>query len=309
MRVVFFAPGVDPAPWIAELSQALPEAEIAPFDPDGAPSGAEYAVVWAPPDALFEKETNLRAVFNLGAGVDALLGCAKLPPDLPVVRLSDAGMSVQMAEYVCHAVIRHFRELDRYEADMRDGRWTLRRPPDRSQFPVGVMGLGAIGARVAEALTVFEFPVHGWSRSPRPLAGVVTHSGPEGFLAFLAAVRVLVCVLPLTPETEGILNHSNLSRLLAPAYVINVARGAHLVEDDLLALIHNGHVAGATLDVFREEPLPREHPFWREPRIVCTPHISARTLRERSLMQIAGKIRAFAAGEPIEGIVTRTRGY
>jgi glyoxylate/hydroxypyruvate reductase A len=244
-------------------SAALPAADVAVWEP-GAPA-ADYAVVWAPPQAFLDEQPGLRAVFNIGAGVDALLKL-RLPPTARVVRLDDAGMSVQMAEYVCHAVIRHFREFDGYEADVRQGRWSYRKPRSRADFAVGVMGLGVLGSRVAQALRVFEFPVNGWSRSPKALDGVRGFSGREGFNDFLAASRVLVNLLPLTPDTQDILNRDTLSRLQPGGYVINVARGAHLVDEDLLALLDEGHLAGATLDVFRTEPLPAGHPFWTHPK-------------------------------------------
>jgi len=211
---------------------------------------------------------------------------------------------VQMAEYVCHAVIRHFREFDAYEADMKAGRWSFRPPRQRQDFPVGVMG-----ERVTQALQVFDFAVHGWSRNPKHIEGVLTHSGERGLHGFLSNCRVLVNLLPLTPDTQDILNRETLGRLQPGGYLINVARGAHLVEADLLALLASGHLAGATLDVFRTEPLPPEHPFWAHPKITLTPHTSARTLRHESIEQIAGKIRALDAGEPVSGVVDPVRGY
>ena len=306
MKLLFCCAGTKPEPWIAGLRAALPAAEVAVWEP-GAPA-ADYAVVWAPPQAFLDEQPGLRAVFNIGAGVDALLKL-RLPPTARVVRLDDAGMSVQMAEYVCHAVIRHFREFDGYEADVQQGRWSYRKPRSRADFAVGVMGLGVLGSRVAQALRVFEFPVNGWSRSPKALDGVRGFSGREGFNDFLAASRVLVNLLPLTPDTQDILNRDTLSRLQPGGYVINVARGAHLVDEDLLALLDEGHLAGATLDVFRTEPLPAGHPFWAHPKITVTPHTSARTLRDESIAQIAGKIRALEQGEPIAGIVDPVRGY
>jgi len=218
-------------------------------------------------------------------------------------------MAVQMAEYVCHAVIRHFREFDAYEADTRQGKWSFRKPRARADFPVGIMGLGVLGARVAQSLAQFEFPVNGWSRSPKVVDGVRCFSGADGFNDFLAASRMLVCLLPLTPDTRDIMNFDSLSRLRAGGYVINVARGAHLVDDDLLALLESGHLAGATLDVFRTEPLPAGHPFWTHPKITVTPHTSARTLRSESIAQIAGKIAALQRGEPVAGVVDREQGY
>ena len=273
----------------------------------GAPV-ADYAVVWAPPQQFMDEQQGIQALFNIGAGVDGLLQ-RRLPPGVLVVRLDDAGMAVQMAEYVCHAVIRHFREFDAYEAGMRAGQWAYRKPRLRQDFPVGVMGLGVLGERVAQALAQFEFPVNGWSRSPKAIGGIRTFSGQNGFHDFLAASRVLVNLLPLTPDTQNILNRDTLSRLQPGGYLINVARGAHLVEDDLLALLDSGHLAGAQLDVFRTEPLPVGHPFWSHPRITLTPHTSARTLRDESIAQIAGKIAALQRGEAIAGIVDPGRGY
>lgn len=293
-------------PWEQGLRAALPGATVSTWKPGDPP--ADHAVVWAPPQAFLDEQPGLKAMFNIGAGVDALMKL-RLPSGCKVVRLDDAGMSVQMAEYVCHAVIRHFREFDGYEADVREGRWSYRKPRTRSEYPVGVMGLGVLGERVAHALGVFEFPVHGWSRSPKRIDGVQCHSGGDGFNTFLSSCRVLVNLLPLTSETTGILNRETLSLLQPGGYLVNVARGAHLVEEDLLALLENGHMAGATLDVFRTEPLPAEHPFWTHPKVVVTPHTSARTLRDESIAQIAGKILAFERGEAIAGLVDPVRGY
>lgn len=306
MKITFCCTDTKAEPWLQGLAAALPGADITVWQP-GAPQ-ADYAVVWAPPQQFIDEQPALRALFNIGAGVDALLKL-RLPPSVRVVRLDDAGMAVQMAEYVCHALIRHFREFDQYEAAMQAGQWSYRKPRLRQDFPVGVMGLGVLGERVARAVAQFDFPVLGWSRSPKQMAGVRCFSGQEVFNEFLAATRVLVNLLPLTPETQGIMNRDTLARLLPGAYVINVARGAHLVEEDLLALIDAGHVAGATLDVFRTEPLPAGHPFWGHPKITLTPHTSARTLRDESIAQIAGKIAALARGEAVAGVVDAGRGY
>ena len=305
-RISFCCTNTDPEPWLAGLRAAFPHADIAVWQPGALP--ADYAVVWAPPQVFFDEQTQLKGVFNIGAGVDALLKL-RLPPQATVVRLEDAGMAVQMAEYVCQAVIRHFRDLNAYADDVRAVHWTYYKPRQRSDFPVGVMGVGVLGARVAQALAHFEFPVNGWSRSPKPLNGVRGFTGSAQFHDFLASSRVLVNLLPLTDDTRDILNRENLSRLQPGGYVINVARGAHLVDDDLLALIKSGHLAGAALDVFRTEPLPPEHPFWHEPKITLTPHTSARTLREDSIAQIAGKMAALQRGEPVAGIVDLARGY
>lgn len=311
MKLVFCCTDTRPEPWLHGLRAALPEAEVTLWHESagGPPSPADYAVVWAPPQAFIDAHPGVRALFNIGAGVDALLRL-RLPDGLPIVRLDDAGMAAQMAEYVCHAVIRHFRELDRYQQAQTAGVWTVRKPRRREDFTIGVMGLGVLGTRVAQALRGFDFPVVGWSRSPKALDGVQTfHGRGDGFHAFLAASQVLVNLLPLTPETRDILNRDTLGRLRPGGYVINVARGAHLVEEDLLALLDRGQLAGATLDVFRTEPLPAAHPFWTHPAITVTPHISARTLRDESIAQIARKVRALERGERIAGVVDRALGY
>lgn len=306
MKISFCCTDTKPGPWLEGLQQALPNAQIKVWS--SGDSLADYAIVWAPPQQFLNEQVRIKALFNIGAGVDALLAL-EVPPETLIVRLDDAGMSVQMAEYVCHALIRHFREFDAYSADVSQGRWSFRKPRLRSDYPVGVMGLGVLGQRVAKAVSQFDFPVTGWSMSPKQIEGVRCYSGKTELPDFLKASKVLVCLLPLTTETKEILRREHLSLLQAGGYVINVARGAHLVDQDLLDLIDSGHLAGATLDVFRQEPLPGEHPFWHHPKITLTPHTSARTLREESIAQIAGKIRSLERGESVPGVVDRIRGY
>ncbi len=316
MRISFCCTHTKAEPWLAGLRAALPPGTGVEDWVPGAPP-ADYAVVWAPPQAFVDEQaaashgrgaSRLKAMFNIGAGVDALM-TLKIPPKVQLVRLDDAGMSVQMAEYVCHALIRHFREFDGYEADVAQGKWSYRKPRSRADFPVGVMGLGVLGERVAKAVAQFDFSVMGWSRSPKKVAGVRCFAGEAQFDDFLQATKVLLCLLPLTPDTHGIMRLDTLARLQPGGYVINVARGAHLVEEDLITLIDSGHLAGATLDVFRTEPLPAGHPFWTHPKITITPHTSARTLRNETIAQIAGKIMALQRGEAVAGLVDPVRGY
>ena len=309
MRIIFCCTDTKAEPWLAGLRAAFPADSVELWAPGAV--AADYAVVWAPPQQFLDEQPQLQALFNIGAGVDALMKL-RLPPHAAVVRLDDAGMSVQMAEYVSHAVIRHFREFDGDQTDVRQGRWSYRKPRLRTDFVVGVMGLGVLGQRVAKTLAQFDFPVRGWSRSARQVDGVQCFSGEPGLNDFLSATRILVCLLPLTPDTQDIMNRQTLSRLLPGAYVINVARGAHLVDADLIALLDSGHLAGAMLDVFRTEPLPAAHPFWQHPKITVTPHTSARTLREESIAQIAGKIAALQGGQAIAslaGVVDPKQGY
>jgi len=305
MRILFYGRNMDAAPWVGALGAALPKAQVEAWSPGAAP--ADYAVVWLPPQQLFDEQRALKAIFNAGAGVDALLKLVL--PDVPIVRITDAGMAVQMAEFVTQAVIRHYRDLNEYSRSVAPGTWRTRPPRPRAAFPVGIMGLGVLGRRAAEAIGHFEFPVLGWSRTRRAVPGVRCFSGSDGLRDFLAETRILVCLLPLTPDTENILNRDTLSQLPPGGYVINVARGAHLVDEDLIALIDDGHLAGATLDGFRTEPLPAEHPFWGRQAITITPHQSARTLHAESVAQIASRILAFDRGEPVEGLVDREWGY
>jgi glyoxylate/hydroxypyruvate reductase A len=218
-------------------------------------------------------------------------------------------MGVQMAEYVCHALIRHTRDFALFEVQAEQGLW--QEPPvlDRADFPVGILGLGVLGEQVARAVQHFGFPVLGWSRSARDLDGVRCLYGQAQLPEFLASTRVLVNLLPLTPQTENLLNRATLLQLQAGAYLINIARGRHVVDEDLLSLLDSGHIAGATLDVFRTEPLPADHLYWRHPRVTVTPHIAGRTMLQDTVQQIVAKIKALQKGEPIEGVVDRARGY
>lgn len=309
MRILIHTTGSRPDPWIAEVLSEFPQAQVRAWH-EGDNDPADYAIAWKPPLAMLQQRPDLKAVFNVGAGVDAIMEFGDaLPKDLMIVRLDDAGMGVQMAEYVTHAVLRYYRRLNEFDMQARAGQWRFLKPHDKKNFAVGILGLGVLGTQIAQALAQFGFPINGWSRSEKSVPGVRCYAGQAGLDEFLGASRVLVCVLPLTAETTDLLNEVVLGKLPQGAYLVNVARGAHLVEDDLLKLVQNGHIAGATLDVFREEPLPPAHPFWQEPRITITPHIAAMTLRGDSVRQIAQKIRALERGEPIAGVVDRSRGY
>lgn len=308
MRIVLHATGGKPDAWLKDVQAAIPQASVRVWQ-QGDREPADYAVVWKPPLDVLQLP-GLKAVFNLGAGVDAILQFGEdLPKDLPIVRLDDAGMGMQMAEYVTWAVLRYFRRFDQFDLQARNGEWRFLKPHDKRDFSIGILGLGVLGTRIAHALAEFGFPLNGWSRTQKDLPGVQCHAGNEGLDEFLARSRLLVCILPLTAETRGILNAVTLGRMPAGSYLVNVARGDHVVEQDLLALVQNGHIAGATLDVFQHEPLSPSHPFWQEPRITVTPHIAALTLRGDSVRQIAGKIAAMERGEAIAGLVDRMKGY
>jgi glyoxylate/hydroxypyruvate reductase A len=307
MRILFYAEG-NPEPWLAGLQALLPRAKLRLWQP-GDHEPADYAVVWRPPAEVLQGRSDLKAIFNLGAGVDALLQLGEALPPVPIVRLDDAGMALQMAEYVTYAVLRYFRRFDQFELQAQRGEWKFMKPYSHADFTVGILGMGMLGQRIAQSLGHFGFPLVGWSRTAKDVPGVTCHAGADGLDACLRASKVVVCVLPLTPATTGILNRRTLGKMAQGGFVINVARGAHVVEADLLELVQLGHIAGATLDVFAQEPLPAGHPFWTEPNITITPHVAALTLREASLRQIARKIHALEQGEKIDGVVDRNRGY
>lgn len=306
MDVLLQMPGRAADAWRDALAKALPEADIAVW-PDG-PFNPAYACVWRPPDELFMRVRPAKAIFNLGAGVDGLLAVPTLPRDVPVVRLEDAGMAAQMAEYATLAVLHAFREADVYAAQQQEARWHPHERRAKAEFGVGLLGCGVLGCAIAAALAPIGFPLAGWSRTRRVPPGAAAY-GPDEFASFLAASHALVCTLPLTPETTGLLDRAALSQLPRGAHVINVARGEIIVDADLLALLDEGHLGGATLDVFRVEPLPPEHAFWHHPRITVTPHVSAVTLIPESVAQVATKIRLIERGEAVTGIVDRDRGY
>jgi glyoxylate/hydroxypyruvate reductase A len=289
------------------FARALPEARVR-HCLDG-PDACDFALVWRPPPEMFARLRVRRAVVNLGAGVDAVVGLPTLPGDVPLVRVEDAGMAEQMAEYAMHAVLRAYREFDRYAEAQRAARWQRRPRLPKSSFGVGILGLGTLGRAVAQALLSIGFPVAGWSREPRRVEGVASYAGPGGLPALLAGSHVLICLLPSTPATRGILHRETLRALPAGAYVVNVARGDLVVDADLVALLDEGHLSGAMLDVFREEPLPPDHPFWHHARIALTPHVSAVTLVDETVAQVAAKVRALWRGESVSGVVDRARGY
>lgn len=299
--------------WITPLREACTRAGVAAqFEVwDGRRIEARYAVVWLPPAELFKVETGLRAVFNAGAGVERLLAMPGLPPSLPILRLVDAGMAPKMAEYVCFYIARITRGLDRFGGPSALRDWHADRPRGRPPT-VGVLGLGAIGAQIAQAARLFGYPVRGWSRTAKQIDGVENFAGSAGLDAFLAGTQILVDALPLTDATRDLLDRAHLSQLPRGAHLINVGRAGTIVDVDLLALLDSGHLASAVLDVFRTEPLPAEHPFWHHPKVTVTPHLSGPTPREPAAQQIAEAIARLERGavpSSLPGYVDRERGY
>ena len=278
----------------------------------GQSTGARYAVVWLPPAELFAAERELHAVFNLGAGVDALLARGVVPPGLPIIRLVDAGMASKIAEYACFAIARIARGLDRFAPPPHGARdWNA--AAARDELPsVGVLGLGAMGAAILEAAARFGYPVSGWSRSPRRIEGVETFAGTAQLDAFLARTQVLVNALPLTAETENLLDRRAFAKMPRGAHIINVGRGGTIHDEDLLAALDEGQLASATLDVFRIEPLPAGHPFWSHPKITVTPHLAAPTPYGPACEQIVAGLKQLeqgAAPRELSGFVDRSAGY
>ena len=225
------------------------------------------------------------------------------------MRLVDPDLIAQMGEYVCAAALWFHRRFDDYARQQGENLWRPLPPPLTSKRRVGILGLGEIGQDVAAKLVALGFPVHGWSRRPKHLPQVTGYHGDGQLEAFLSQSNILVCLLPLTPATRGILNRDTFARLPAGAYLINVARGGHLVEDDLLEALAGGQIAGAALDVFNQEPLPPEHPFWQHPQIKITPHVAGLTRAETAAPQIAENLARLARGEPLLRRVDAGRGY
>jgi glyoxylate/hydroxypyruvate reductase A len=278
-------------------------------DEVGDPGQIDYAVVWKPPRGMLAELPNLKAIFSMGAGIDHLASDPDLPRHVPVVRMVDPGLTERMTEYVVMMVLRHHRRLRAYQAQQAEHVWRECHVPLGRERRVGVMGLGELGADAARMLAALRFDVAGWSNSRKAIDGVQSFAGAGELPAFLARTEILVCLLPLTRDTRGILNRETLGQLPAGACLVNAARGGHLVEDDLLALLDAGQVAEASLDVFQQEPLPPEHPFWAHPRVLVTPHVASVTPPETAAAQIARNIQRIEAGEAPHPIVDLDKGY
>lgn len=308
MKLLVTTGGLVPADqWLDAFRAALPDCQVDPWTP-GLPADYEMLLAWDPPSQLFKEQPRLKYIFNLGAGVEKLLEL-DLPERVQILRLQDAGMAVQMAEYVCHAAIRFFREFDHYDRQQQQRLWHRRSLQQRTAFPVGIMGLGVLGSRVVEALRPFEFPLNGWSRSRRDLAGVRCFAGAGELGDFLAATRILVCLLPLTPRTRDIVNADHLRQLQPGGCLINIARGGLVVERDLRAALDSGQLAAAVLDVMQEEPLPADHWLWQHPAVTLTPHVAGMTMQDDTVDQVVAAVRAIRQGDTPPGVVDRARGY
>jgi glyoxylate/hydroxypyruvate reductase A len=252
--------------------------------------------------------TGLRAVQSLGAGINQL-SMHLLAPGVRIGRLVDTGLTGMMTEYALLAALRYARNIDFHERAQRASTWEYVMPAGVKSFTAGVMGLGAIGSATALRLAANGFTTRGWARSAKSLDGVTCFSGEATLPEFLSETQILVNLLPLTPQTENILDAKLFAMLPKGAFVINIGRGAHLVDADLLAALESGHIAGATLDVFRPEPLPSDHPFWQHPRILMTPHVAGTGDPDSAAQVVAENIRRAKSGEPLLNEVDRARGY
>ena len=269
---------------------------------------ADYAIVWQPPAEFFADQTTLKALFNMGVGVDHLIRMKEIPEQLPIYKLRGVGMETLMSDYVAYGVMHFFRNFDVYRQQQQNNYWKAYRVPEKSDWTVGVLGLGSIGQTVAEHMRELGFPVCGWSRSPKTIDGVRTFTGKEGLKELLNQSRVLVSLLPATDATHRLLNRDNLSQLPEGAVLINGGRGSVMDLDAVQSLLDSKHLRGAVLDVFEKEPLDENHSLWQYEQVVITPHISAPTDSSRAMEQIAsmiGQIEKGSVPEPID----RSLGY
>jgi glyoxylate/hydroxypyruvate reductase A len=295
--------------WLEHLRSLLPEIDCRPWEDPGDPAEIEIAVVWKPPAGGLKRFPNLRAIVSIGAGIDHVLADPELPKHVPIIRTTGEDLKVRMREYVVLHVLRLHRRLPEIDAAQARCEWLQLVNPPAYERRVGLMGLGNLGADCARALQAVGFDVAGWSRRPRTIDGVKSYAGEEGLATFLERTEVLVCLLPLTSSTEGILNADLFSKLPRGASIINAARGGHLVEGDLLAALDTGQISSATLDVFRTEPLPGDHPFWSHPKVLVTPHVASLIDPVTGGKTIAANVRKFLAGEPVPDLVDPDQGY
>ena len=306
--LLFYSPDKDPVAWRRALLRLQPDLDFRAWPQVGDPAEIEAALVWRAPPGLLRALPNLRLILALGAGVDDLLADATLP-ELPLCRLVDPSLAGNMAEFVLTLVLKYHRRLDVFAREQRRARWSFSLGPPPSATAVGIMGLGELGRAAAGVLAAHGFAVRGWSRTRKDVAGVRCFAGPGELGEFLGGTDILVCLLPLTADTEGILDAANLAGLPEGARLINLARGRHLVEQDLIDALDRGRLAHASLDVFAAEPLPPDHPFWRHPLIDVTPHVASFALPESAAAGVLDNLHRLRAGLPLRNLVDRARGY
>lgn len=295
--------------WLSLLGKQLPDYEIYVWPNVSNKDQVDVLLTWNHPKGILGYFSNAKLIISLGAGVDHLLDDPDIPSGVPIVRLVASGLSIQMAEYVSLAVLLFQRRFLDYMDLQRSRQWKYLPSPSAEKFTVGIMGVGVLGSCVAERLKVFSFPIRTWSRTPRSIEGIECFYGEDQFTNFLSECSVLVCLLPLTKETEGILNQELFSALPRGAFLINSARGKHLVEADLIRALDSGQLEAACLDVFKNEPLPTDNPLWSHPRVIATPHISAVTIPDDVIDQVVNSIRRLESNLPLDNLVNRNIGY
>lgn len=310
----------DPKPWAESLCRLLPGRTVLTTDGEGRFTGDEaalaevrYALVWKPRPELLARLTSLEVMFSLGAGVDHILWLPRLP-DVPIVRIVDPDLTGRMVEYVVWQVLHHHRRGPEYARQQAQRRWRELRQPAARDVTVGIMGLGVLGCAAAESLARLGFRLAGWSRSAKEVPEMGCFHGADGLAPFLGQTDILVALLPLTPETKGILNSKLFGQLkrdgpLGGPVIINAGRGGSQVEADIIAALEDGTLKGASLDVFETEPLPADSPLWVHPDVIITPHNAAVSDPEALTRQIAEQIAAYELGEPLQNLVDSARGY
>lgn len=295
--------------WADVFRDAMPERECRDWSKPGDIADIEYAFVWAPEPGALRKFPNLKCIFSIGAGVDHLLRDPDLPDGVPIVRMVEPELTQGMTEYVTLHVLRYHREVPALEQQQRDRVWHELIAPTAPSRKVGFLGFGVLGQDAARVLHALNFDLASWSRTPKQADGVKSFHGAEGLDAFLARTEILVCLLPLTSETEGILNRDLFAKLPRGACLINAGRGGHQVEADILEALDSGQLAAASLDVFRTEPLPADSLFWSHPKVTLTPHIASVTQQVSAIEHVVSNIRRIEAGEAPSNTVDMEMGY
>jgi len=296
------------AVWARHFASHAPDVPFRIWPDVGDPAAVRYLAAWTLPPDLATTFPNLEVLFCVGAGIDQF-DLSQVPPSIPVVRMIEPGLVEGMVEYATLAVLAVHRHWPAYVAQQREGRWQTLPIRTAATRSVGVMGLGVLGQAVIEKLRGFGFRCAAWSRSRHDLQGVECYAGLESLPAFLSRTDILVCLLPLTQATRGILNQRVFDALPKGAAVVNVARGAHVVTEDLLRALETGQVSAAILDVTDPEPLPERHPLWTHPRVIITPHVASQSQPESSAQAVLENVRRHRRGEPLVGLVDRSRGY
>jgi glyoxylate/hydroxypyruvate reductase A len=308
MALLYKADPVRGEQWKELFAEHAPDIEWRAWPDLGDPKDIQYLAAWQAPDDLAVVLPNLQVLFALSAGVDQL-DLNRLPATLPVVRLLDPGITRGMCEYASFAVLSLHRDMLRYRQQQMARCWQAHLLQPAARRRVGVMGLGAQAQQILTTLQPLGFALSGWARSAHHIQGVDCYAGNQQLPAFLSQCDILLCVLPLTEQTLGILDRRLFEQLPRGAALINMGRGGHLVEGDLLEALDSGHLSGAVLDVLQQEPAPVDHPFWHHPQILLTPHIAAMTQPESAFGVLLENIRRHQRGEPMLGEIDRAQGY